>query len=152
MIHPITILSLAAAEKDYQSFSYIISITAPDNTVPLFDGSNVLRLFFDDITYVIPGYCPPEKQHIHALIDFAEKIKQKPGPIMAHCHAGVSRSPAIAIVLLNIIEGPGKEKEIYQHIKSNFPNILPNSRILWLADNVLKRDGKIHASATKNQF
>lgn len=76
------------------------------------------------------GQIYPEKKHIIKAIEFANKYKVH----VIHCHAGISRSPAIGYAILRS-KGIG-EKEAMTEIFRIVPNAMPNQRIVRLTDEL----------------
>src|ERR1700759_3583935 len=59
--------------------------------------------FHDVIEANVPGYDSPQPHHIEALLEFGrDLIAQPPGEahLLVHCHMGISRSTAAALLLL----------------------------------------------------
>lgn len=139
----IKIASEEEAKHVYQSYGYIISIRRSTEPADLFSGDNVLTLRFDDIRSDMSGFRAFGSDHVNQLLAFGIKVAENPGSVLVHCHAGVSRSSAVAIVLLNMLRGPGHEKEIYAYCKKIRPQMRPNARVLRISDDVLELNGKL---------
>jgi predicted protein tyrosine phosphatase len=76
----------------------------------------------------------PEKQHILDAIEFDKKCNHKIHII--HCHAGISRSPAIGYAILR---GRGMNKEdAMNKIMEIAEYSSPNERIVRLTDEILE--------------
>src|SRR6185295_5065644 len=85
--------------------THAVSILDPDSEEP--DGfatlatENLLRLRFHDVIERMPGVSPPDNGHIAAILKFGTAMKFHDAPrLLIHCHAGISRSTATAIILL----------------------------------------------------
>jgi HEAT repeat protein/predicted protein tyrosine phosphatase len=106
---------------------------------------NRLRLEFDDIETPIsdPDYCLPCFDDIIKVINFVAKMPRSDGRILIHCHAGISRSTAIALTVCATILGAGKEEEAIVAVLMSRPQAKPNRWIVELADMALERDGKL---------
>lgn len=106
---------------------------------------NRLRLEFDDIETPIsdPDYCLPCFDDILKVTNFVAKMPRSDGRILIHCHAGISRSTAIALIVCAIILGAGKEEEALGAVLTSRPQARPNRWIVELADIALERDGKL---------
>ena len=84
--------------------SIIVSISEPTTTNPTFFENNsildVLFLKFDDIIQeelkVVPHLKLMTKEDVYNIKQFIDKYKDKIDTIIVHCHAGVSRSSAVA--------------------------------------------------------
>jgi predicted protein tyrosine phosphatase len=76
------------------------------------------------------GLVYPEKEHIETTINFD---KEHPVNII-HCHAGISRSPAIGYAILRA-RGLGS-KEAMELVMQIAPFALPNKRIVRLTNEM----------------
>lgn len=132
----ITVSSYLGAVKIAHAFDQVISLgTLEDFPDDLFSGhASRHRLKFDDVTGASPletqdGVITPGEECIHAILNMADKNKST----LIHCKAGVSRSPAMAILLawhwqhpLEAILTGLNQKKVY-----------PNQLILSLGEKVL---------------
>jgi hypothetical protein len=62
--------------------------------------------------------------------------------LLIHCHIGISRSTATAIILM-VQDNPGREAESFAHLKAIRPYSWPNSRMIAMADALLGRKGAL---------
>jgi predicted protein tyrosine phosphatase len=106
--------------------------------------SNHLRVLVDDIDRPAVGLLAPATTHIEQLISF---LRQSPpgASILIHCLAGVSRSPAAALVAL-ALQAPGRELEAAAALRRAGPFVNPNRLIVELADAALARNGALVAA------
>lgn len=89
---------------------------------------NLLLLTFDDIENPLQNFEMPDKQSICKAIEFA-KNKEK---LIVSCTAGISRSAAMAYVILCSKMPP---EDAIKHL--NAERHIPNSAIVRLGKNVL---------------
>ena len=68
-----------------------------------------LTLGFHDIDEPTPGKTMPHRSHIEAILKFIDAWHGE-GQLVIHCQAGVSRSPAAALIVLAHLN-PGQENE-----------------------------------------
>jgi len=62
--------------------------------------------------YLAKGGIPPDMVHVQAIIDFGLRAEDEGWrSVLVHCHAAVSRSPAAALILAAMQDGPGHESE-----------------------------------------
>jgi len=96
--------------------THVISIgDRNDPGPPLRAGSRpVLRLAFDDVSRPHPGYYAPQPRHVARIIAFARAIPTGAG-LLVHCAAGISRSPAAAIIALLAVHDPHSARGIVKH-------------------------------------
>ena len=106
-----------------------------------------LILRFDDISVPVDEFIEPEEKHVLQALSFAEKIGE--GSILIHCHAGISRSSAIALAIITKKLGRGKEVESINILEKINPHARPNKLLVWLTDEILERNKKLYDTAYK---
>ncbi|NJM00466.1 MAG: hypothetical protein HC924_17530 [Synechococcaceae cyanobacterium SM2_3_2] len=132
----IIIASKSAFWKQYLRHQpgLVISIGDPGDTSPRnlhYVKVPVLRLEFEDHCDPDPTALGPQNHHIRILL-FAARTT---APLLVHCHAGLSRSPAAALIILTQqLGGAGYEHKALHQLLANYPRIHPNQRMLTLAD------------------
>ena len=96
------------------------------------------------------GYILAEEAHVLQIIEFArlwDRLGRTPGsergPLVIHCYAGVSRSTAAAYMSLLALDPDRDEKELARQIRRLSPTASPNTRLIEIADRVLRRDGRM---------
>ena len=74
--------------------------------------------------------------------------------LLIHCHAGVSRSTALAYGAISMLLGPGKEKESFESLLEITHKPWPNRRVVECIDDMLGRNGALLAplDAMRAQF
>jgi predicted protein tyrosine phosphatase len=104
----------------------------------------VLELRFDDISDTHPTddvmlYGQMTKVHYLKIIDFYEKYKKTAKRIIVHCDAGQSRSPAVALAILDYLIGDHEQAirliELNKHWKPNIHVLSFFKTAYWLGDN-----------------
>ena len=126
---------------------HLISIGSPGDKPP--EGytqvPHRLRLEFDDIRVPDddPEYVLATAEDIRKVIDFVPLIAQDGGNVLIHCHAGISRSSAVALTVCAMLLGARKEKEALAYVLEARPLAVPNRWIVELADEALGREGKL---------
>jgi predicted protein tyrosine phosphatase len=103
---------------------------------------NHLVLAVDDITMPMDGYTAPAHDHVQRLIDFVGAW-DRASPMVIHCFAGISRSTAGAYVAACALNPQRDEMQIAWDIRRASRTAQPNSRIVSIADRLLKRNGKM---------
>ena len=58
--------------------------------------SRVLRLFFDDVEKPFFGAAHFDKDHAEEILRWLDEVEGQVDKVFVHCHAGRSRSPAVA--------------------------------------------------------
>jgi predicted protein tyrosine phosphatase len=146
----IGVSSLAAAEEIIGSWEpdSVVSIhspgvatLAPLKTIPH------LRLCFHDVEHriaaVVGGTVRPATQvaagdrHLRTFLNFLESAR--PERLLIHCAAGLSRSPAFAILAL-LWAGASPLQAVHA-VKVHLPTAQPNRRVLRLAEKYFSLPG-----------
>ena len=103
---------------------------------------NHLILAVDDIVDAEDGFTVPAQEHVLRLIDFAQAWDRST-PMVVHCFAGISRSTAAAFTAACALSPQRDEAYIARAIRAASPTAAPNKRIVAIADDILKRDGRM---------
>jgi predicted protein tyrosine phosphatase len=142
-------LHLAPEIAKSKGVSHAISLLDPFNAFPslhpLGDDAH-LKIGIHDIDELIEGYEAPGAHHVQSALSFA-KGWNRSAPILVHCWAGVSRSTATAFSIACAANPDASEIEIAQSLRAASPTASPNLRIVALADEILKRGGRMYAAA-----
>lgn len=129
-------------------FSHIVSIMDPGSAVPeifgSFDAHERLDLRFHDIIDQQADLVIPNKDHIGQLLRFADAMiaPKSPVTLLVHCHAGVSRSSAAAVLLLAGTQPNAPEWALAQ-LLTVAPNAWPNLRMIELGDALTDGRGRL---------
>jgi predicted protein tyrosine phosphatase len=115
-----------------------------------------LKLNFHDVIEAAPGWVAPEKWDVELLLAFGRNLDQAaPGRLgfkfwdthlLVHCHAGVSRSTASAILLLAQHDPARSAHDVVGQVIRLRPHAWPNLRIIEIGDGLLGRGGEIVAA------
>jgi predicted protein tyrosine phosphatase len=124
--------------------SHVISLESPAQETAGTAFENHRRFSFNDITEPRPGLITPSAAMIGDLLDFGRGWDGA-RPLLIHCWAGISRSCAAAFVLA-CDRNPGRERAIAAELRSRAPFATPNRLMVRLADDRLRRDGRMVAS------
>ncbi len=101
-----------------------------------------LRLAVSDIEAPLDGHVLPGSEHVESLLAFLREWDRQQ-PLVIHCYAGVSRSPAAAFIGACALEPDRREIEIAQELRRASPTATPNRRLVALADRMLGRQGRM---------
>jgi predicted protein tyrosine phosphatase len=123
----------------------LINKTYPVATPQGVEVDNHLWIDIDDISAPLDGYILPQTHHVEQLIDFV-RAWDRARPLVAHCHAGISRSSAAAFVAACALAPNRDERMIALAVRQASPTALPNTRIVSLADRLLGRNGRMVAA------
>jgi predicted protein tyrosine phosphatase len=130
----------------------IVSIRQPTAPVPkglLEHPARQLRLMIDDVPF---SFSAEENlgravkacgwDQVRRIVRFSRRVPDD-GVVLVHCAAGWSRSPAVALTFLATRMGPGREDEAVAKLTAVAKVATPNPRIVYLADAVLRRSGRL---------
>lgn len=124
--------------------THVASLISPDAEAPEIVGVERLVLRFNDIAEPREGLVTPDASIIERLFAFADAAGE--GPLLVHCFAGVSRSPAAAYALACRRAGAGEEARLAQALREASPEATPNPLMVALADAALGRSGAMTAA------
>lgn len=138
-----------------EGVSHVVSILDPGFPEP--DGLARLprhilfRSHYDDVIDPPPdGMVPPAHEDVAGLLSHGAKMEDSASHVLVHCHAGISRSTASAVLLM-VRGNPGREDAAFDALKRIRPRCWPNTRILRLGDEILGRKGAIMEAAARFQ-
>ena len=146
-----------AREADLSGFGGVITIEDSHITNPLRAESVETRqlvLRFDDTgdkpvedyLQLLFDHCiPPNRSHVRAALTFARECGET--SLLIHCHAGMSRSPAIALAILADWLGDGHEAEAVKELLKIARLCTPNKLVIEIADELLGRQGALMIAA-----
>ena len=141
----IQICSLEAArEADLDIYDGVITIEDTTTEDPLRisgDNPRQLVLRFDDISRPIDNFVMPDVKHILSVFNFVKKWEQP--SLLIHCHAGMSRSPAISLAVIAEKLGPGREVDAVNKLLEIVPLCTPNQYLIDLIDDTLECSGSL---------
>ncbi len=102
-----------------------------------------LILSLSDIVAPREGHVLAGLDHVESLLAFV-RAWDRSRPLVVHCYAGVSRSPAAAFIAACALT-PRRELEIAQTLRRLSPSATPNPHLVALADSLLvagRKDGR----------
>ena len=122
----------------------VISITEPNEDWPVITQTEsckgVLKLAFHDIDKPEEPYVIFNENHAKQILDFAKEMAEcNIDLLIVHCHAGWSRSPAVAAALAKIYH---QNDELY------FKHCRPNTHVYRLLLNTYHRLEESHDKST----
>lgn len=131
-------------EIDLAAFDGLITIEDTDISEPFRPPVHFppqLVMSFDDIEKPIAGKELPNERHVKEALEFVSDCAVS--CLLIHCHAGISRSPALGLAVLADWYGPGEEKAALNALLQVRRLCQPNRLIVKYADAVLRRSGKL---------
>jgi predicted protein tyrosine phosphatase len=132
------------------AFTHVVSIwnvgtrgDGPTTVQAFFPASRFHLLCFDDVELDSSGSV--SRDMVQGVLQFGAGL----GPddrVLVHCLAGVSRSAGVAYALACQYAPPGTEDAVLRLLVSERPWIKPNRRVVALADDLLRREGRMNAA------
>jgi predicted protein tyrosine phosphatase len=101
-----------------------------------------LRLALSDIETPVEGHVLAGAEHVDRLLAFLRDW-DRAAPLVIHCYAGISRSPAAAYIGACALAPARSEFEIAQELRRASPSATPNKRLVAVADRLLQRQGRM---------
>ena len=134
--------------------SHVLSILNPDWPEPsefsLWQRHDRLMLRFYDVIDRTGAMAPPGADHVAAILEFGRELPiDRPVHLLVHCHAGVSRSTAAALLLLAQRDPARDPGDIVDEIVRRRPQAWPNLRIIEIGDRMLGRHGALVEAARR---
>lgn len=106
---------------------------------------NHLLMNMHDISAEQDGMTLPGEMHVRQLLDFAGAWDRS-RPLAINCWAGVSRSTASAYIIAAAFDPSRDEAELATLLRRLSPTATPNPRLIAVADQILRRDGRMVAA------
>lgn len=131
--------------------SHLISLINEDTPVQRPESiaaENHLFLGINDITEPMDGMILPDEEHVRELIDFV-RTWDGSRPLVVHCYAGISRSTAAAFIALCVARPNRDERAIARSLRKAASFATPNARLVALADDILRRKGRMVAAISE---
>jgi predicted protein tyrosine phosphatase len=138
--------------------THVVSILDPLTPEPEAFGSygehaKLELRFHDVIEDNVTGYASPQMGHIEELLAFGRDAMAEPradGHILIHCHMGISRSTAAAVLLLAESRPDWSAPEVMRHVAGIRSKAWPNLRMIELGDRILDKGGNL-VKAVRNR-
>jgi len=147
MIFVSPLSAIGEAIKRHQP-SHLISLLDPESMIETPDGitrERHLRLGMNDISMPVDSMVQPGTEHVQALLDFVRAWDQSQ-PLLVHCWAGISRSTAAAFITLCALNESHDEQDIAMLIRRQGDHAYPNRLMIRIADDLLRRRGRMCAA------
>ena len=128
-------------------FTHVVSILDPERADPqdfLQYGPHRRVLWrFDDTVTAGLGFVEPREADVRKILTLGEQLlAESATQLLIHCHAGISRSTATAVILM-AQNNPGREAEVFDELARVRPRSWPNSLMVGIADDLLGRGGAL---------
>jgi predicted protein tyrosine phosphatase len=134
--------------------SHVLSILDPNFPVPeafgIFGEHKKLELRFEDIIEELPGWHPPQPEHVEQILAFGRDLlaeQRSNTQLLVHCHAGISRSTASMAILLAQAHPDQSAESILAMVHRIREKAWPNLRMIEIGDTMLRRSGTLIAAS-----
>jgi len=141
-VAPLNLVEATVTDSRASHLVTLINGETQIDTPPSIGNDCHLRLSMNDISEPREGLVVPSGTHVAELIQFVRDWDRQ-APLLIHCWAGISRSTAAAFISLCALNPGIDEKLIAQTLRAASPTATPNSRLILLADGLLKRGGRM---------
>lgn len=141
-------LSHVAAQVAARGPSHLITLLSPPETLATPAGIGAgrhLKLSVHDIDAPMADMIAPSSALVERILAFGETWDAQ-APMLIHCWAGISRSTATAFTLACARNPDADETAIAMRLRTASPTAYPNRRIVALADDILRRQGRMLAA------
>ncbi len=147
MIHVCSLARLHDTVEETGARHVVTLLGNEDNVVrpPGVPPENHLWLNMHDIAAPLGGFITPETEHLERLVDFVCRW-DRTSPLVLHCFAGISRSTAAAFVSVCVLNPGRDEFALARALRQASSTASPNTRIIMLADSLLRRNGRMAAA------
>lgn len=151
---------MEAFQLSHQWATHVVSLLDPDMSnlirIPIASQDSLQqRYYFHDITpnQLEEGWLKNAKvatlEQIQDILAFTAPL-QSSHKLLVHCHAGISRSTAVACGIL--CQHGLTPQEAVKYVLSIRKQAFPNQHILALFDNALKLEGKLIAAGNLREI
>ncbi|MBW0004614.1 MAG: protein tyrosine phosphatase [Hyphomicrobiales bacterium] len=104
-----------------------------------------LFITVSDIAEPMDGMILPAHSHVEQLLAFVRGW-DRVAPMVIHCYAGISRSTAAAFIAACALSPQRTEDAIARRLREASPSATPNPRLVFVADQLLRREGRMVAA------
>lgn len=133
-----------------RAITHVLSLLDPDadedHRFSSFGDHRRKLLTFHDIIESVAGKTPPTQGHVEEILAYGREIESAPESeklVLIHCHMGVSRSTASALMLMAQNNPTMDEAVLFENLRQIRPQAWPNSVMIGFADGLLGRDGRL---------
>jgi predicted protein tyrosine phosphatase len=119
----------------------IVSLTGHET---LDYGPNHLHVNVHDVAFVGVNTISPSINHLEAVLEFTKDLTDE-DRLLVHCHAGQSRSTAIAIAIM--IQHGMPPQVAFDHVAAVRPILMPNQLFIQIIDEHFGLDGELNDCA-----
>ncbi len=126
----------------------LVTVGMPVERPASIPAANHTVIGVSDIAAPQAGHVLPGDEHVAALLDVIRAWPREK-PLVIHCYAGISRSPAAAYIAACALAPERDEDEIAQALRAASPSATPNRLFVEIADRLLGREGRMVAAIAR---
>lgn len=112
---------------------------------PYIAAGNHVVIGVSDIAAPRDGHVLPAEDHVADILAFIRRWPREK-PLVVHCYAGISRSPAAAYIAACALAPERDEGAIADALRAASPSATPNRLLVEIADRLLGRSGRMVAA------
>ena len=118
-----------------------VSLVGDDLRFPLPGfGPHHLILRFHDVEEEVEGFVAPTEDQLRQALLHMGNLGEA-DRLLVHCHAGKSRSPALAIGIL--VQSGLSPDAAFEHVRALRPELIPNRLMIRQLDDILDLQGEL---------
>lgn len=114
-------------------------------TPPMIAPERHLKIAVNDIAEMDAGARHPSSVHFERLIGFVRSWDRR-SPLLIHCFAGLSRSPAAGYIALCALNPDTPELLVAHRLRQASETAAPHRLMVAVADQLLGRNGRLAAA------
>lgn len=142
----IKVTSIFSAKLESEGWAdCIISLVDPTTEITPFIKKHHIEIF-DDIVTPHDFYVLPTFEHVKRILDFTDKILDGQN-LLIHCHAGISRSTAIALLVL--CQSGFTPEQAVERVLEIRPQMWPNELVIQLGEEILGLNSELTKQVEK---
>jgi predicted protein tyrosine phosphatase len=118
----------------------VVSLVDPKAEANIRTHADRLIVAMSDVNLVNASRTPPRPGQIREILEFTKNLTDE-DRVLVHCHAGVSRSTAMAIGIL--CQHGMSPSAALKHVQGIRPQLWPNTLIIGYIDEILDLKGEL---------
>jgi predicted protein tyrosine phosphatase len=131
--------ALALLEEEWPTKA--VSLVGDDLWFPLESyGPHHLVLWFHDVEAEVEGFVAPTEEQLREALAHTRDLDPDER-LLVHCHAGKSRSPAMAIGIM--VQAGLSPAAALEHVREVRPELIPNRLMIRQLDRLLGQGGEL---------
>jgi len=142
LVSPLSRIAEVAALHGAREMVSVLASNQQFHRPAVIDATRHLRVDVHDIVADADGLIAPQVAHVERILAFAANWDRR-APLIVHCWMGISRSPAVALLIALALCPDQDEDELARRLRAASPFPTPNARLVAIGDDILGRDGRL---------